>query len=82
MRYKAKMIYIEAFRFGADPQPPWFLKCIDCEWATVVSGGAVLRTTYNTVEFALEGDWIVQGYNGIPYRMADDDFDRQYEPCE
>jgi len=82
MRYKIKNPEIEAFHFGVHALPEWFLKCIDCDWATVVTCGAVLRTTYNTVEFALEGDWIARGYNGIPYRIAADEFERLYEPCE
>jgi len=81
MRYKVRAIYVEAFRYGIDPTPDWFEKCVEYGWAVCRETGTSLRT-HEGAQFVINGDWIVQGYNGIPYGVYDDDFGRLYEPCE
>ena len=82
MRYRIKSPEIEAFRYGVDETPDWFLTVINAQWAMPYSEGVSIRTTYNQIEYILKGDWILRGYNGIPHGIHADDFERLYEPCE
>jgi len=82
MRYRNKHPEIEAFRFGYDQWPEWFVKCVELGWAVPGDAGAILRTTYRGVEYVMKGDWVIQNYNGIPYGMDEDCFARIYEKCE
>jgi len=81
--YRPKSKTFEAFRYSVDPEPNWFKTCVEQGWAEPRSEGVVLRINYNhNLQFVLKGDWVVQGYNGIPYGVYDDDFHRMFEPCE
>jgi hypothetical protein len=83
VRYKIKTpSEVQAFCYGKEPYPDWFKRCIEQGWAIPYQTGATIRTTYSQVAYVIEGDWIVQGYNGIPFGVPADDFERQYEPCE
>ena len=82
MKYRTRPHEVEAFRYGFDPQPSWFKICISAGWAIANETGATIRMKYDKTDFIPVGDWVVQGYNGIPHRVHADDFERLYEPCE
>ena len=82
MKYRVRPHEVEAFCYGMDPEPEWFVKCVQADWAIPGQTGVILRTTHHTSEFVTAGSWVVRGYNGIPHGVHADDFERIYKPCE
>jgi len=82
MKFKRRQAVVEAFQFGHDPEPPWFKQAIEWDWAVMYPNSVCLRTTYRSVQTVFKGDWIVLGYDNIPYGVRKNEFDRLYVPLE
>jgi len=74
MKYVKKPIVVEAFRFGTDQHPEWF-----------VNSSAIVKDNYcsiPTLEGLMNGyvgDMIIQGIAGEIYPCKKDIFDATYE---
>lgn len=81
MKYRKRPVVIEAFRYGYDPEPEWFVSRID--------SGEIERyrrfceiPTLEGVMRCVEGDYVVQGIKGEVYPCKADIFAATYEPVE
>jgi len=75
MKYRKKPIVIEAFRFGFDELPDWFVGFIDNSrdkaWAYI--------ETLEGEMTAKSGDYIIKGIKGELYPCKEDVFEATYE---
>ena len=78
MKLRPRQLEVDAFQLGRDPQPDWFKRAIEFEWAVVYPNSTVLRTSYGSTRTVFKGDWILCGYNGIPHAISKNDFDKMY----
>ena len=91
MKYRKKPVVIEAFRFGIDPKPEWFLKAMlngtvvcsfcDSDWQPEL---AQIHSycEIETLEGTHQGNWgdyIIQGVKGELYPCKPDIFEMTYE---
>lgn len=86
MKYRKKPLVIEAFRYGTDEIPDWFINYnvqiqnnIDfmgmCE--SIRKYGYIPTLEGNM--YVSEGDYIVKGVNGEIYPVKEDIFNKTYE---
>ncbi len=79
MKFRKKPVVIEAFKFGVDEIPTWFL---DDE---TVLGYDSKSCTIGTLEGEMtgrNGDWIIKGVHGELYPCKPDIFEATYELVE
>lgn len=89
-KYRKKPVVIDAFRFGIDPKPDWFLEAIlngvaKCHTSGECSGRYKDIELWCTIE-TLEGthqvnwsDYIIKGIKGELYPCKPDIFEATYE---
>lgn len=78
-RYIKKPLEIEAFRFGFDAKPDWFLEHKDNFHEAVVNETYLLINTLEGVMRANHGDYIIKGIKGEIYPCEKDVFNFTYE---
>ena len=76
MKYRKKPVEIEAFRFGYDDEPGWFLnsgmvKDIQNEYCIISTLEGDMRGN--------RGDYIIKGLRGELYPCKPDIFEKSYE---
>ena len=76
MKYRKKPVEVEAFRFGYDDEPEWFLnsgmvKDIQNEYCTICTLEGDMRGN--------RGDYIIKGLRGELYPCKPDIFEKSYE---
>jgi len=89
MKYRKKPVEIEAFKFGIDSIPDWFMDKVstneiilrpkDNSWRSQLS-----HCEIKTLEGAMTGqygDWIIRGVKGEIYPCKPDIFTMTYEPA-
>jgi hypothetical protein len=92
MKYRKKPVVVEAFQFGVDEMPDWFLKTntyrafygTSERFGALVWGGIQLKDKcpISETRIAHEGDMIIKGIRGEIYPCKKDIFDATYEPVE
>lgn len=83
MKFRKKPVVIEAFRFGIDEIPEWFLDELAKGYVSVDK--EVTTCAMDTLEgvmTAREGDYIIQGVKGEVYPCKPDIFSKTYEHIE
>ena len=89
-KYKKKPIVIEAFQYGIDPKPDWFIDQINSNNIKTYHGIDLrcLEDYYceiKTLEGVMRGDcydFIIQGVNGEIYPCKPDIFEKTYEKID
>ena len=84
MKYHKKPIAVDAFQFGVDEAPEWFLH-IHVYYVPVSGEKHQLECIIPTIEGAMrahEGNMIIKGIEGEIYPCKKDIFDKCYEPVE
>lgn len=78
MKFRSKVVEIEAFQWLQDEVPDWWRlkEGIEIE---VDTGSAFIPTLEGVME-AKPGDWIIQGLIGEIYPCKDEVFRMKYEP--
>ena len=76
MKYRKKPVEVEAFRYGYDDEPGWFLnsgmvKDIQNEYCTICTLEGDMRGN--------RGDYIIKGLRGELYPCKPDIFEKSYE---
>ena len=76
MKYRKKPVEVEAFRYGYDDEPEWFLnsgmvKDIQNEYCTICTLEGDMRGN--------KGDYIIKGLRGELYPCKTDIFEKSYE---
>ena len=76
MKYRKKPVEVEAFRFGYDDEPGWFLnsgmvKDIQNEYCIICTLEGDMRGN--------RGDYIIKGLRGELYPCKPDIFEKSYE---
>ena len=86
MKYKKKPVVIEAFRFGYDSIPPWFVEAVHNGIVKHESIPSPFGTTFvlqiNTLEGVMtahHGDYIIKGVVGELYPFKPKIFEETYE---
>ena len=91
MKYRKKPVVVEAFRFGFDEMPKWFVSkwfFEDNEINYILPHGCSIEEAYceiNTLEgvmIAKWGDYIIKGVHGELYPCKADIFEETYELAE
>ena len=83
MKYRKKPVVIEAFRFGFDVVPEWFLSKLTADQLSTYRDlqSCEIGTLEGTMR-ADRGDFIIQGVKGEMYPCKPDIFEATYEPAE
>ena len=76
MKYRKKPVEVEAFRYGYDDEPEWFLnsemvKDIQNEYCIICTLEGDMRGN--------RGDYIIKGLRGELYPCKPDIFEKSYE---
>jgi len=81
MKFRKKPVVIEAFWYGYESQPEWFLQARSD--GLVVDNGdyCVIKTLEGDMRADLS-DWIVQGGQGEIYPIKNQIFKMTYDPVE
>jgi hypothetical protein len=84
-RYRRLPLELDAFQFGTEPMPSWFVVALRQDMAELLDTEtphprARLRTSNGTV-LAKKGDWILKDVAGTIYPCAEAVFRRSYEPA-
>ena len=80
MKYRKKPIVIEAFRWGFNEPPKWFLEAVRADQVILHSDDAPIEIrTSEGVMKASPGDWIVRGVKGELYPVKTEIFEASYE---
>ena len=79
-RYQKKPVIIDAFRFGYDDVPQWFVEKIEVDESIVLE--EVKIETLEGTMIANYGDWIIKGVKGEIYPCKDDIFQETYIEVE
>ena len=74
-RYQKKPVVIDAFRFGIDDIPQWFVGQVN------IDGFIEIETLEGTM-IANHGDWIIKGVKGEIYPCKNDIFQETYIEVE
>ena len=78
-RFVKKPLEIEAFRYGHDAQPDWFLEHKDNLHETVVNHTYLSINTLEGVMRANPGDYVIKGIKGEIYPCKEDVFILTYD---
>lgn len=81
MKYRKKPVVIEAFRWGYNEPPKWFLEAVadDHVILAYTDDAPIEIRTREGVLRANPGDWIVRGIHGELYPVKPEIFDATYE---
>lgn len=97
MKYRKKPVVIEAFRFGIDQAPGWFMRQVDAKNVKVITkliydgeydqhfGDDDVACVIKTLEGKMranKGDYIIMGLRGELYPCKPDIFEATYEAVE
>lgn len=88
MKYRKKPVEIEAFQFGIDYMPDWFMDKVTDNTVTLYNMGKYPQEGYceiKTLEGTMKGnikDYIIKGVNKELYPCKPDIFSKTYEKCE
>lgn len=90
MKYRKKPVVIEAFLFGIDNIPDWFMDKVTSNDVTLYSDDMYLNSVMwceiNTLEGVMTAnygkDYIVKGVDGELYPCKKDIFEKTYEAVE
>lgn len=74
MKYVKKPIVVEAFQFGVDKEPEWFVNS-----SVLIRDSYCSMPTHEGLMNAYIGDMIIQGTKGEIYLCEKDIFDATYE---
>lgn len=83
MKYRKKPVEVEAFRFGIDSMPDWFVE--ESLHGKVTVHRAFLQADIKTLEGVMRanfGDFIIRGVKGEIYPCKPDIFYATYEESE
>lgn len=89
MKYVKKPVVVEAFQFGVDEEPTWFIdkiftkriiefRDLTGEDALDICSYDILNGTFSTI--AYKNDMIIKDSNGKIYPCEKEIFDASYEP--
>jgi len=79
MKYRKKPVIIEAFQWGHDGVPDWWVK-VSQDFKLLINSGSVIIPTLEGDHEAKVGDYIIQGVKGEIYPCKPDIFELTYEP--
>lgn len=86
MKYKKKPVVVEAFRFGSDSMPDWFMDRVTSNDVILYNCGSHYTSDpyccIKTLEGVMRcdcGDYVIQGVNGEIYPCKSDIFEKTYE---
>lgn len=91
MQYRKKPVVIEAFKFGHDNIPDWFMDKVSSNEIFLVGNGHPLERgsinyadikTLEGVMTAFVGDFVIKGLKGEIYPCKADIFEMSYEKEE
>lgn len=77
-KYRKKPVVIEAFKWGTDVVPDWWVKASASFEMNVEAGTVYIHTLEGTM-IANSGDYIIQGVQGEVYPCKPDIFKATYE---
>jgi hypothetical protein len=80
-RFRKIPVEVEAFRYGVDEPPSWFLKAQGEGTVKVKTDSAEIVTLEGNMR-ADKGDWVVRGIRGELYPCKPDIFRETYEAVE
>lgn len=78
MKYRKKPVVIEAFKWGTDVVPDWWIKASG-QFEIFVDTGSVIIPTLEGNHEAKVGDFIIKGIAGELYPCKPDIFEKTYE---
>ena len=85
MIYRKKPVVVEAFKFGIDYIPDWFMDKVTTNEIILHDSSIadICNVDINTLEGVMHasyGDYIIKGVNGEIYPCKPDIFEKTYEP--
>jgi hypothetical protein len=80
-RFRKIPVEVEAFRYGLDEPPPWFVKAEAEGTVNAKADSALIQTIEGNMR-ADKGDWVVRGVRGELYPCKPDIFRETYESAE
>jgi hypothetical protein len=78
LKYIKKPVEVEAFQFGIDEFPNWFIYKINKNNVIIKDDCAYIKTLEGTMK-AYKGDFIIKGVKGEIYPCKPDIFEQTYE---
>lgn len=85
-KYRKKPLEIEAFHYGQDPEPQWFVDAVEKNFVRRVDSAAFVPPikiqTLEGIMTGNRGDWIIKGVEGEIYPCANSIFQVTYEKVE
>lgn len=86
MYYRKKPVVIQAFKFGIEPIPDWFMDKVTLDEIRLFSDGTypqhcLIKTLEGTMQGNI-GDYIIQGVKGEIYPCKPDIFEATYEAAD
>lgn len=78
MKFRKKPVVIEAFRYGIDYRPDWFMDRVTDLTVITTERRCHIRTLEGQMS-GDHGDWIIKGINGELYPCKDDIFHATHE---
>lgn len=79
--FQKKPIIVEAFRFGYDSPPDWFVDALESQTITISEEGCHIHTLEG-IMFAPIGSYVIQGVSKEIYPCRYDIFVASYEEIE
>lgn len=83
-KYRKKPVVIEAFLFGVDKEPEWYIEAVTNGRVEVIPAGietsfCYIHTLEGMMKAVEEKDYIIRGVNGELYPCKADIFEKTYE---
>lgn len=82
MKYRSKIVEIEAVRLPVDSAPSWLADAMDAGTVALYRDGHAAIITLEGTMTAQYGDWIIRGTEGELYPCKPSVFERKYEAVE
>lgn len=79
MKYVKKPVVVEAFKYGVDEEPNWFVSAYRPYYPFSTEGIKFDENSIYPSAFAHKGDYIIQDSNGKIYPCKKNIFDASYE---
>lgn len=77
-KFRKLPVIIEAFQYGKDPYPDWFMEAISSDTVIDYDHHAAITTKEGVME-ANQGDWIIKGVQNELYPCKPSIFQQTYE---
>ena len=77
-KYRKKPVVIEAFKWGTDKVPEWWIEKSK-DFMVLTATGSVMIPTLEGTHEAKVGDYIIQGVQGEIYPCKPDIFEKTYD---